>query len=103
VAYVAIDIRRKPDFRVTRWHWLLVSLYMGSDSSRALRIFDKEPAPGTHEEFIRPLWKQAHGSIPRCRRQRNGHHPPSDDARHGRTQLLYWGTMSAAVIVAWSV
>ena len=26
----------------------------------------KEPAPGTHEEFIKPLWKQGLGSAIHC-------------------------------------
>lgn len=26
----------------------------------------KEPAPGTHEQFIKPLWKQAIGSMIHC-------------------------------------
>jgi hypothetical protein len=29
-------------------------------------LTDKEPAPGTHEEFIRPLWKQGVGSTVHC-------------------------------------
>src|SRR5215204_7717805 len=29
-------------------------------------LTDKEPAPGTHEEFIKPLWKQGVGSTVHC-------------------------------------
>jgi hypothetical protein len=29
-------------------------------------LTDKEPASGTHEEFVRPLWKQGVGSTVHC-------------------------------------
>jgi hypothetical protein len=66
LAFVAIDIRRNPDFRVMKWGWLLVTLYMGPIAAVLYILSDKEPAPGTHEEFIRPLWKQALGSTIHC-------------------------------------
>ena len=37
---------------------LLVTLYMGPA--------DKEPRPGTHEQFTTPLWKQGVGSTIHC-------------------------------------
>lgn len=65
-AYVAIDIRHNPDFKVMKWGWLLVTLYMGPVAAALYVLSDKEPAPGTHEAFIRPLWKQALGSTIHC-------------------------------------
>src|SRR2546423_61591 len=29
LVYVALDIRHNPDFKVMKWGWLLVTLYMG--------------------------------------------------------------------------
>jgi hypothetical protein len=66
VAYVATDTRHNPDFRVMKWGWLLVTLYMGPVAAALYVLSDKEPAPGTHEEFIKPLWKQALGSTIHC-------------------------------------
>jgi hypothetical protein len=66
LAFVAIDIRHNPDFKVMKWGWLLVTLYMGPIAAVLYVLSDKEPAPGTHEEFIRPLWKQALGSTIHC-------------------------------------
>jgi hypothetical protein len=49
-----------------RWGWVLVTLYMGPIGA-ALYIFsDKEPRPGEHETFIRPLWRQGIGSTVHC-------------------------------------
>src|SRR3712207_5941717 len=66
VGYVALDIRKNPDFPVMKWAWLLVTLYMGPIAAALYVLSDKEPAPGTHEAFIRPLWKQALGSTIHC-------------------------------------
>jgi hypothetical protein len=46
--------------------WLLVTLYMGPAAAALYVLSDKEPTPGTHEEFIKPLWKQALGSTIHC-------------------------------------
>ena len=66
VAYVAIDIRRAPEPTVMKWGWLLVTLYLGPIAAALYVFTDKEPGPGTHEEFIRPLWKQGIGSTVHC-------------------------------------
>jgi hypothetical protein len=39
---------------------------MGPIAATLYTLSDKEPSPGTHEEFIRPLWKQAVGSTIHC-------------------------------------
>ena len=67
VAYVAYDtFRNNPDFTVMKWGWVLVTLYMGPVAAGLYILSDKEPKPGTHEEFVKPLWKQAVGSTVHC-------------------------------------
>lgn len=66
VVYIARDTWRNPEMPVMRWGWILVTLYMGPIAV-ALYIFsDKEPRPGTHEEYIKPLWRQGIGSTIHC-------------------------------------
>jgi manganese oxidase len=68
VAYVTWDtfVRGNPDFAVMKWGWVLVTLYMGPIAAALYVFSDKEPHPGTHAAFIRPLWKQAVGSTIHC-------------------------------------
>lgn len=67
-AYVAWDnfIARNPEETVMKWGWVLITLYMGPIGLTLYVLSDKEPAPGTHEEFIKPLWKQGVGSTVHC-------------------------------------
>lgn len=46
--------------------WVLVTLYMGPVALLLYVLTDKEPRPGEHEQFIKPLWKQAVGSTIHC-------------------------------------
>src|SRR5215211_4020227 len=46
--------------------WVLVTLYMGPVALLLYVMTDKEPRPGEHEEFIKPLWKQGTGSTIHC-------------------------------------
>ena len=67
VAYVAYDaFTKNPELRVMKWGWVLVTLYTGPVGMAFYILACKEPAPGTHEEFIKPLWKQALGSTIHC-------------------------------------
>ena len=67
VTYVAWDcIRNNPELTVMKWGWVLVTLYMGPVALVLYILTCKEPAPGTHEEFVKPLWKQAVGSTIHC-------------------------------------
>ena len=67
VAYVAYDIfRYTPEMKVMRWGWVLVTLYTGILGAGLFVLSCKEPRPGAHEEFIRPLWKQSVGSTIHC-------------------------------------
>jgi FtsP/CotA-like multicopper oxidase with cupredoxin domain len=65
--YVAVDqFRSNPEAPVMKWGFVLVTLYMGPIGLLLYVMADKEPAPGTHEEFVKPLWKQGVGSTVHC-------------------------------------
>lgn len=67
VAYVAWDaITRNPELKVMKWGWLLVTLYGGPVMAAAYVLSCQEPPNQRHEDFIRPLWKQAFGSSIHC-------------------------------------
>ena len=66
-AYVAWDqFHGNPEPAVMKWGFVLVTLYMGPIGLLLYVMADKEPAPGGHEEFIKPLWKQGVGSTVHC-------------------------------------
>jgi len=56
-AYVAWDnfVKKNPEETVMKWGWVLITLYMGPVALALYIMADKEPHPGEHEEFIRPL------------------------------------------------
>lgn len=65
--YVAWDqFTGNPEPAVMKWGFVLVTLYMGPIGLLLYVMSDKEPQPGTHEEFIAPLWKQGVGSTVHC-------------------------------------
>jgi len=65
--YVAYDqFRHNPEAPVMKWGFVLVTLYMGPIGLLLYVMADKEPAPGTHENFVKPLWKQGVGSTVHC-------------------------------------
>jgi hypothetical protein len=66
-AYVAWDqYRNNPEPTVMKWGFILVTLYMGPIGLLLYVLADKEPRPGEHEIFIKPLWKQGVGSTIHC-------------------------------------
>jgi FtsP/CotA-like multicopper oxidase with cupredoxin domain len=66
-AYVAWDqFSGNPEPVVMKWGFVLVTLYMGPIGLLLYVMADKEPTPGGHEEFIKPLWKQGVGSTVHC-------------------------------------
>ena len=66
-AYVAWDqFRNNPEPMVMKWGFVLVTLYMGPIGFLLYVMADKEPRPGEHEAFIKPLWKQGAGSTIHC-------------------------------------
>lgn len=66
--YIAWDnfIVGNPEEPVMKWGWVLITLYMGPLALALYVLADKEPRPGEHERFIRPLWKQGIGSTVHC-------------------------------------
>jgi len=66
-AYVAWDqFTGNPEPAVMKWGFVLVTLYMGPIGLLLYVMADKEPRPGDHEEFVKPLWKQGVGSTVHC-------------------------------------
>jgi hypothetical protein len=67
VAYVGWDaLQHNPEFAVMKWGWILVTLYTGVLGLCFYLLSSKEPRPGTHEVFVKPMWKQALGSTIHC-------------------------------------
>ena len=67
VVYVAYDaITNNPEMKVMLLGWILVTLYLGPVGLFLYVMSCKEPASGTHEDFIKPLWKQGLGSSIHC-------------------------------------
>jgi len=67
VVYVAYDaVTKNPEMKVMLLGWILVTLYLGPVGLFLYIMSCKEPAPGTHEDFIKPLWKQGLGSAIHC-------------------------------------
>jgi len=67
VIYVGYDaFTQNPEMTVMKWGWLLVTLYLGPIGLFLYVMSCKEPAPGAHEEFVKPLWKQGLGSAIHC-------------------------------------
>ena len=65
--YVGWDqYRNNPEPGVMKWGFILVTLYTGPLGLLIYVLADKEPRPGEHEEFIKPLWKQGIGSTIHC-------------------------------------
>src|SRR6266404_4190440 len=65
--YVAWDqFKNNPEPVVMKCVFILVTLYMGPLGLLLYVLADKEPQPGTHEEFTKPLWKQGVGSTIHC-------------------------------------
>ena len=65
--YVAIDqFANNPEPVVMKWGFILVTLYTGPLGLLLYVLADKEPRPGEHEQFTKPLWKQGVGSTIHC-------------------------------------
>ena len=67
VVYVTWDaFTRNPELKVMKWGWILVTVYGGPIMAAAYVLSCQEPANLRHEDFVRPLWKQAFGSTIHC-------------------------------------
>ena len=65
--WVGVDqFRNNPEPTVMKWGFILVTLYLGPVGALLYVLADKEPRPGEHEEFTKPLWKQGIGSTIHC-------------------------------------
>jgi hypothetical protein len=65
--YVAFDqYWNNPEPLVMKWGFILVTLYTGPIGLLLYVLADKEPRPGEHEQFVKPLWKQGVGSTIHC-------------------------------------
>lgn len=65
--YVAWDaIKNNPELTVMKWGWVLVTVYTGMVGAVLYILGCKEPKPGAHEAFVKPLWKQGLGSVIHC-------------------------------------
>lgn len=64
VAYNVVT--RTPEMTVMRWGWVLVVLYTGPIGAFVYLLSCREPLPGTHADYVAPLWKQAVGSTIHC-------------------------------------
>lgn len=63
VAYVAWDAwRNNPELKVMKLGWVLSTFFLGPLGLFLYVVACKEPAPGQHERFVNPLWRQALGS-----------------------------------------
>ncbi|WP_454734104.1 DUF4396 domain-containing protein [Cupriavidus basilensis] len=66
-AYVAWDqFTGNPEPAVMNGSFVLVTLEMGPIGMLLYVMADKEPMPGGHEDFVKPLWKQGVGSTVHC-------------------------------------
>src|SRR4030095_14195669 len=65
--YVGVDqYRSNPEPVVMKWGFILVTLYMGPLGLLLYVMAVKEPRPGPHGRFVRPLWRQGVGSTIHC-------------------------------------
>ena len=65
--YVGYDqFRNNPEPTVMKWGFILVTLYTGPLGLLLYVLADKEPHPGEHEAYTKPLWKQGVGSTIHC-------------------------------------
>ncbi|MBW8060597.1 MAG: DUF4396 domain-containing protein [Solirubrobacterales bacterium] len=67
-AWVAYDLRsHQPEIMpVMKVAWVLITLYSGPVGVTLYLVSCREPRPGTHQQFVAPIWKQAVGSTMHC-------------------------------------
>ena len=78
--------------------FVLVTLYMGPIGLLLYVMADKEPRPGGHEEFVKPLWKQGVGSTVQIKVIRSTRRsstastslPVRQDKKSGSTRSAGW-------------
>ncbi len=63
---VAVDITHTPESPVLKWGFVIFTLYSGPIGLVLYLWSCREPFPGTHEEYVRPRWRQVVGSTMHC-------------------------------------
>lgn len=64
---VGVDlIWNTPATTVMKWGWALVVAYTGPIGLVIYLLSCRQPLPGTHDQYVAPLWKQAVGSTIHC-------------------------------------
>lgn len=67
VIWLINDLRHQPEIMgMMKVAWVLISLYLGIIGIWLYVSSCREPKPGSHNEFIAPMWKQAVGSVMHC-------------------------------------
>ena len=66
VLFVAIDIWRTPEANALRWGFIILTVFAGPVAAFFYVLSCREPLPGTHEQFVAPIWKQVLGSTMHC-------------------------------------
>ena len=67
VVYVAYDLyTNTPEMPVMKPAWIIVTLFSGPVGLFLYLIGCRQLLPGTHAEFVAPMWKQALGSTIHC-------------------------------------
>lgn len=67
VVWLIVDLRNQPEImNIMKVAWTLITLYLGVIGLALYITSCREPTPGTHDEFIAPMWKQATGSVIHC-------------------------------------
>jgi hypothetical protein len=66
VLYIAIDIVSTPEAFVLKWGFVILALFSGPLAAFFYVLACREPLPMTHEQYVRPVWKQVLGSTMHC-------------------------------------
>lgn len=67
VIWLTVDLRHQPEImNMMKVAWVLITMYLGILGLLIYLTSCREPSPGTHDEFVAPMWKQATGSIIHC-------------------------------------
>ncbi|MCF8567056.1 DUF4396 domain-containing protein [Alicyclobacillus tolerans] len=65
--WLLVDLRNQPEIMsMMKVAWTLITLYLGVIGLALYVTSCREPRPGTHDEFVAPMWKQATGSVIHC-------------------------------------
>ena len=65
--WLLVDLRNQPEIMpMMKVAWTLITLYLGVIGFALYVTSCRDPKPGTHDEFIAPIWKQATGSVIHC-------------------------------------